>query len=53
MEVFGLVEVVVVLFTVDTGADQLPNRYPLFRYVEGEVSIVITAEAESRFVPDL
>src|ERR687897_1504868 len=53
VEVLGLVEVVVVHLPVDTGADQLTHRDLLVRYVEREVSIVITAQAESRFVPDL
>jgi hypothetical protein len=53
VEVLGLADVVFVHFPVDAGADEVPHRDPLFRYVEGKVSIIITAEAESRFVPDL
>src|SRR5215208_6757224 len=53
VEVLGLVEVVVVHLPVDAGPDQLLHRDLFVRYIKREVSIVITAEVESRFVLDL
>src|SRR3712207_2113376 len=53
MKVLGLVEVVIVHFPVDTGADQLPHRDPLFRHLEQKSAVVTRADVESRFVPDL
>src|SRR5215217_2511 len=52
-EVLGLAEVEVTHLPVDAGTDQLPHRDALCRHVQREASIVIIAEAESRFVPDL
>src|SRR5215217_7374847 len=52
-EVLGLAEVEVTHLPVDAGTDQLPHRDALCRHVQREASIVIIAEAESSFVPDL
>src|SRR5215212_2869531 len=52
-EVLGLSQVVVAHLVCDAGADQLPHRDPAFHNIEREISVLISPEANRRFVPDL